>query len=159
MARRRGGITFGLKVRGLSGIVTNLRQTDKRFLAAVRKTVKRRGAEMRDLARDLAPVKTGNLKASIRDQYSPDGLVVTVGHDLSYYEQTPETYSYDAGIDGEPVDVRYYGGFVELGTVNAPAQPHLGPAHATVAPQLSRDVGEDMKASIARGKRAGRRRR
>lgn len=72
----------------------------------VAKDLTRRAIKVEGAAKRLCPVDTGRLRSSITWELAHDdqGLLAVVGTDVTY------------GI------------FVELGTVNAPAQPFLRPA-------------------------------
>jgi HK97 gp10 family phage protein len=68
-------------------------------------------AKVRDDARRLAPVNTGNLRRSIKV--------------FNHYDPETKTVVYRVGWDRS---VAFYGWMVEAGTEDTRAQPHLRPA-------------------------------
>lgn len=77
----------------------------------VKKQVRAVAAAVRDDARKLAPVETGDLRRSL--------AVVNV------YDRDRQLVVYRVGWR---TDIAFYGGLVELGTEDTPPQPHLRPA-------------------------------
>lgn len=77
----------------------------------IKRQVRAVAVAVRDDARQLAPVQTGALRRSL--------TVVNV------YDRETKTVIYRVGWR---TDVAFYGGLVELGTEDTPAQPHLRPA-------------------------------
>lgn len=92
------------------------------------------GDEVTELARDLAPVDTGNLKRSIHAEVVSGGgasMAAAVGG-----AGTP-----GPGGSGQAVKISTrcgYGAYVELGTRRAAAQPFLAPAVQQVAQRIAR---------------------
>jgi HK97 gp10 family phage protein len=68
-------------------------------------------AKVRDDARALAPVRTGDLRRSIKV--------------FQYYDSVTRVREYRVGWDR---DVAFYGWIVEAGTEHSQPQPHLRPA-------------------------------
>lgn len=62
------------------------------------------GQDMEDLGKDLAPVRTGDLRDSIKHEVDPGSLSLTFGNAV------------------------LYGGFVEFGTSRMAARSHIRPA-------------------------------
>lgn len=114
-----------LRVRDIRGIVANLHSRNERVQVDVRDAVQRFGVDVRELAKELAPVDTGFMREQIRDEYSPEGLVVQVG----YREE-------DFTSRGLP----FYAPYQEYGTVYMPAQPHIGPAYRAMLPHFREDL-------------------
>lgn len=96
--------------------------------SAVEAGVERGANLIADLARQLVPVDTGALQASIRVE---DGA-------------TPTSRTIVAG--GGAVD---YAAFVEYGTANSPAQPYMTPAkeQIDVATEVAAEVSKLIKGS------------
>jgi len=78
---------------------------------SVKKQVRAVAAEVRKLARAKAPKDTGDLKRGIRVE--------------NHYDRATGLVEYRVGYDKR---IAWYGGLVELGTEDTPAQPHLRPA-------------------------------
>lgn len=129
---------FRVSRRSMSALASNFSALSKASTKRIQRRVKVRGEEMKQLAKELAPRDTGNLQDSVIAEYSPEGLAVTVTHDLSFFDKTGKDYTYPGG---ETVD--YYGGIQELST-----GPHLSPAFHAIAPKLSRDVGDELRAEF-----------
>lgn len=72
--------------------------------------------EMARDAREFAPVLTGNLRARIR--------------------------AMSLGLTGRVVSEADYGGYVEHGTSDTPAQPYMRPASELAGPRLADDLGD-----------------
>lgn len=115
-----------IEVRGITGFVANLHAYSRSVGTAVRAAVRQGGEDVEDLARQLAPVDTGRLRASIRTEYSEGGLTFRTGCEPAAFPGT------------------YYPPFVEFGTSVSPAQPFLFPAFEAVRPHFV----EDVKAAI-----------
>jgi HK97 gp10 family phage protein len=83
---------------------------------------------IRDEAKDLAPVRTGNLRNSIYAAKGPDdkrGVIV--------------------GVNGRQAP---YGRFVERGTSRMPAQPYFRPAMAATRPLVANLIADGLKPLI-----------
>lgn len=78
---------------------------------SVKKQVRAVAAEVRKLARQKAPKETGDLKRGIRVENA--------------YDRETGLVEYRVGWDKR---IAFYGGLIELGTEDTPAQPHLRPA-------------------------------
>jgi HK97 gp10 family phage protein len=114
-----------LEVRGLTGFVANLHAFDRAVGKRVRDAVRDAGKDVESLAKQLAPVDTGALRASIRTEYSEGGLTFRTGSDLDYAP------------------------FVEFGTAVSPAQPFLFPAFEAIRPHFLQDVREAVRGAAA----------
>ena len=80
---------------------------------------------IRDEAKDLVPVRTGNLRDSIYAAKGPSdkrGVIV--------------------GVDGRKAP---YGRFVERGTSRMPAQPYFRPAMAATRPLVANLIADGLK--------------
>lgn len=124
-----------LEVTGVSGLARNFVALDAEVRRETPKAVKRYGTNVRVSAQARARVDTGKMRDGIRDTYSEQGLVATVGWDYAGFV-----------ADGDA----FYPVFHEYGTSKMPAQPMIGPAHLEHAPQLTRDVGALLSRAIAR---------
>jgi HK97 gp10 family phage protein len=83
---------------------------------------------IRDEAKDMVPVKTGNLRDAIFAARGPDdkrGVVV--------------------GVNGAKAP---YARYVEKGTSRMPAHPYFRPAINAVAPAIANMIADDMKKLI-----------
>lgn len=93
-----------------------------RIMAAVDAEMEDAAEELAFLAQDLAPVRTGTLRASIHAQRI-DHLALQVRADAEY------------------------AAYVEYGTSRAPAQPYMTPAMETIresyAPRIARRIKAD----------------
>lgn len=117
-----------IEVRGLTGFVANLHAYERNVGAAVRAAVRRAGADVEDLAKQLAPVDTGRLRSSIRTEYSEGGLT---------FRTISDPAAFPSG--------RYYAPFVEFGTSRSPAQPFLFPAFEAIRPHFQADIREAIR--------------
>ncbi len=88
----------------------------KRKQSAVRGAIRVAGRQIRDLAKELAPVDTGYLRSSIRVNFD--------------FQLTRHYYR------AQIVATAPYAIYVELGTIYSPAQPFLGPALRAIVPKL-----------------------
>lgn len=77
----------------------------------VKQQMRRLAGQIRDEARTLAPVKSGDLRRSIKV--------------YNYYDRGTRTVEYRIGWDRS---IAFYGWMVEAGTEDTAAQPHLRPA-------------------------------
>ena len=118
-------------VTGLAELEQKLLQLEKMTAAkAVRGALMTATRPMRDRARALAPVDTGNLVSQIRARSALAGQ----------QRGTAATVHLLVGESG------YYGSFIEFGTAKMAARPFLRPAFDETAPQ----VVERFRASLAR---------
>lgn len=96
-----------MEMRGLRReVIAALTQTPE-----VKRQVRAVAVEVRRLARQKAPVRTGALRRSIRVE--------------NVYDRETGRVEYRVGWDKR---IAWYGGLVELGTEDTPARPHLRPA-------------------------------
>lgn len=119
----------------LRGLVANLFAADARAQKAVRSTVATYGNKQYRLSRELAPVDTGFLRASIRLRFSDDGLAYEVGVREKDYT--------DAGLP-------FYALYQEFGTRFMAAQPFIFPARDQIAPEFKRALGANVRGAIRR---------
>lgn len=104
----------------LHQFVQQLQTVDQRVPRAVRDVVKKGGEKVRDLAREAAPKKSGDLAKSIESTFTGNGQ-------LSRAEVGP---------------TEYYGRFVEEGTAKMSAQPYLGPSLDRVAETIGDEIAD-----------------
>lgn len=104
----------------LNQFIQRLETVDQRVPSAVRAVIKAGGEKVRDLAKDAAPKKSGDLAKSIESTFTGNGQ-------MSRAEVGP---------------TEYYGRFVEEGTAKMSAQPYLGPSLDRVTETLGDDVAE-----------------
>jgi HK97 gp10 family phage protein len=124
-----------MQVRGIEGLVANLRAGDKQMQIEVRRAVKKGAREVRGIARALAPKDTGFMAANIEEIISPSGLAFSVGCDAAVFAA--------AGLP-------FYPPYVEFGTSQSPAQPFLFPAFEAMQPHISKDMGDALRRSFQR---------
>jgi len=123
----------GFEVRGVTGLVANLRAFDRIAVAEIGDAMERGAKDTRDLARQLCAVDTGFMREHLDYELTPERRAYTVGW-------KPEDFA-EAGLP-------FYPPFVELGTSNSPAQPSLFPAHETMQPHVQSDIGAALRRSI-----------
>lgn len=78
--------------------------------------VEERALDVENIAKQLAPVDTGNLRRSITHDINTGGLAADIGTDVDYAEH------------------------VERGTANSPPQPYMEPALDEVAQPFLEDI-------------------
>lgn len=125
-----------LRVTGLKGLVANLHRAKKGTQQQIRKVNLRMARQTRDLARQLAPMDTGNLRESITYEISEGGLVFHVFHDPAFY---PDGVNY--GILQEfgfrhPIS----GEFIQ--------NPHLLPAADAMAGTYSAEISRAVRRAM-----------
>lgn len=124
-----------LEVRGITGLIANVRAFDRVAGREIRSAVKQGAKDTADLTRQLCPVDTGFMREHVRDDLSPDGLTYTVGWKAEEFAA--------AGLP-------FYPPYVQHGTSVSPAQPSLFPAFEAMRPHVEQDVGDALRRSIAR---------
>jgi len=127
-----------LEVRGLTGLIANVKAFDAAVQREVKTAVRRGAEETVDLAQQLAPYDKGFMHDHIRAEFSEGGYTYRVG-----------LYAEDFAAAGLP----FYPVFVEHGTSVSPAQPFLFPAYEAIRPNVEQDVGDALRRSIARARR------
>lgn len=125
----------GLEVRGVTGLIANVRVFDRIARQEIGDAMERGASDTADLTKQLCAVDSGFMRDHVGYEMSPERLTYTVGW-------KPEDFA-DAGLP-------FYPPFVELGTSNSPAQPALFPAHEAMSPHVQADVGAALRRSIAR---------
>ena len=108
-----------------SALVANLYARNERLQADMRDAVQRFGADWHQLAFELAPKDTQFMADHLREDYSEGGLRFTGG----YHEEDFTSRGF----------FPYYL-VQELGSINQPAQPHVGPAYRALLPHFQEDV-------------------
>lgn len=102
---------------------TGLERFRREISAAVDRGVENAAGHIADLAEQLVPVDSGDLKSTIR------------------VEGAAGSRRRQVKAGGGAVD---YAGFVEYGTATSPAQPYMTPAAAAI------DVGQEVAREIAK---------
>lgn len=133
--RALNGNVIRMGVRGGDTIVANLYSADRAIQREMKRVNKRFGKDVASLAAQLAPWDTGRLSRSYTYELSEKGLAVHIFADPRPFVR-----------DGKS----YYPWFVEFGTINSPAQPHLMPAFRAVLPHYRRDVRDAVRRAISR---------
>lgn len=126
----------GVEIRGKAGMIANLYRARTGIVKEIRRVNARTAQETCDLAQQLAPVDTGNLRESITSELSPDGLVFSVYHDPAHY-----------------ADGQNYGVFMELGFRHAASgefiiRPHLFPAFESTKRRYAAEVSAAVRNAI-----------
>jgi len=107
--------------------IEKFQETMRQFDSAVQKHVHRQlaswAADVKALARQLAPVRTGHLRSTIYADVKE--WVATIGAEATYAM------------------------YVELGTRHMQARPYLYPAIQTYLPQLEQNIREAIEAAKA----------
>jgi len=103
-----------VKFEGLDAVLRVLRSGPRKV--AVKETLAKYGALICDEAKDIVPVDTGALQASIRKSVTGQGMNVRIA---------PNTY---------------YAGYVEFGTWKMQARPYMRPAFSRYEPELMREL-------------------
>jgi HK97 gp10 family phage protein len=124
---------YVVQVRGQSGIVANLYNADEFIRDEIVDVTLRYARLTRDVARSLAPVRTGRLRQSLSYARTPGGFSFKVFYDRTAYR-----------------GVAYYAPFVEFGTRFMAARPSLLPAFEYVRPMYEADVRSAVIAAISR---------
>ena len=128
-------VRMTVSTRNIRGLVANFAAADARAQKAIRRTVAKYGERQFRLTRELAPVDTGFLRASIRLRFSDDGLVYEVG--------VREKDYHDVGLP-------FYALYQEFGTRFQPAQPFVFPARDQIYPEFRAALGKDVRAAVRR---------
>lgn len=120
----------------IDGLDRILRKLD-RMAPAVEREIKagalQKGGEIfADEARDLAPVRTGNLRSHIEVS-----------------ELVKDEKGHDAVLIG-PTNEAFYGIFDEFGTEDTPAEPFMRPAYDNRREAAQASVGRDLGAAVDR---------
>lgn len=111
-------VRINAKVTGNDRVIKALQRNPRTGLTAVSNVVKLNGSRMAQVATNRVPVRTGNLKRGIQlDTREDNGLT--------------------ARLSAASVS---YAKYVEWGTRKQVAQPFIGPAYNTVAPQFKNDL-------------------
>lgn len=125
--------------------VSRMRKT-RRFINRLPKEIRQdlrsemewAGDALLQQAQDFAPVESGTLRDALSVRRSSDRLTAEVGV-----------------IRKRAKRKAFYAAFVEFGTVNAPAQPFLGPAMESLRPVILARVGAALRKTIQRAARLG----
>ena len=119
-------MSLALSVSGASDVARAIREAQDRAQDAVQAVVERYADAIAREAKGFAPVDTGALRGSIRTALSRFSADILAGDD----EIT-------------------YAAFVELGTINAAAQPFLAPAFEANRAPFVRDLKAAVVAAVS----------
>jgi HK97 gp10 family phage protein len=114
----------GTRVQGLDKLNRKLRDMPEATQAAIRKSFEGGAQEMVDMARRLAPIKTGALQRSIDWNY---GAAPKGSFGVGSRSTAPDSITIHAGDKDA-----FYARWVEFGTAVNPAQPFFFPAWRSV---------------------------
>jgi HK97 gp10 family phage protein len=129
--------TPALQVRGISGLIANVRAIEEDVQREVREVVRKSGEAQRQETEMECPKRTGFMASRTRVRFSEDGL------------------TYNVGYSRDDFPAAFYPLFVIFGTRYMPANNFLFRVQERRAPQLSREVGEVMRRAAERaGQRA-----
>jgi len=126
-----------------SATIANIYAADRAMQKATLKNVKTYGYKTREKARQLCPRGKGT-KTGYRGGRLASSIAVLF---------TEKGYHYNVFCDRAVFDragVQYYAWFVELGTYKMKAQPFLEPAHSENFPLFRKDLGVEIRKSLAR---------
>lgn len=126
------------KVEGRAGMVANLAGARRDIERAILREVRTYGTNTKVTAQISALVDSGKMRDAIRDEYSDQGRVATVGWSESEFTSDGD-YFYPRGW--------------ELGWSDRPGHPMIGPAHRRHAPIMLANIGQQMR-KIARQRSA-----
>lgn len=157
-----------IKIEGLAELAKRLRELPSELSGKnggpLRKAIGRASVVIRDEARRLAPVDTGNLRDNIiavRKRKSPqgnEGYFIEVRRKRRKYANTrANRRKQRAGMTYESMGEAYYGMFIELGTAKMPAQPFLRPAFESKKVEAVEVFRAEFAKAIAKAEKKGRR--
>lgn len=129
------GVTFDLGIRNEQGLAANFYAADVAITNAMRQHVRNTADAFDAVWEALIPVDTAFMLEHRHIVISPSGLAFEAGWDVSDFV--------GAGLAFYPV-------FQEFGTYKMAAQPSLGPAYETIAPEFTSGMGEILRAAVAR---------
>lgn len=112
------------KVEGAAGLINKLKLLVPAVRRATQDAVATTALQIESTAKELAPVDTGRLRASIGITFAPDRLSAQVGSNVSY---SP---------------------FIEFGTSRMRAQPFLAPAFEQHRTAFLANLKQALKVSI-----------
>ncbi len=115
-----------MAINGLAGLIARLRQMQENIIPAAVAAVEVNAQEVCDMAKELCPVETGNLKNSITATVTrtETGCIANVSC-------------------GAP-----YGVYVEHGTVHTPARPFMYPAAKAYEAKIAREVAQAIREAM-----------
>lgn len=87
----------------LKDIKRGLRAFEIKSLALIKLAVNATSLELQSEAKELAPVKTGNLRSSIQGQSMELGMVKEVGSKVKYAKKVHETHKTNSKFLTEPL--------------------------------------------------------
>lgn len=154
--RATSGIRLSLSVRDIGGVLANLRRADAQFVEDIHVVTISAGSSCEEIARELAPKKTGFMASQIETTYTPDGFGFETGYDEQKFLTNLAGRSAPLGRNTRrslrrAVSAPYPYFYVqELGSRRTPASPHLGPAFEEVSPIYHRDLGNALRRSTRR---------
>lgn len=110
-----------VKIEGADGVILKFSRMSAASVGLVGKVVNTAALDTQREARQLCPVDTGRLRASIRPRFYKEGLAADVYTDVDYAP------------------------FVEFGTSRMGAQPFLFPAFEMVRPRYLAELAAALK--------------
>ncbi|AHE55908.1 HK97-gp10 family putative phage morphogenesis protein [Sphingomonas sanxanigenens] len=134
------------EVEGLDSLMRKLDQLPEAIGEKVQRQILMDAGEIiAELARDLVPVDTGDLRGSITVSdtivgYDGQGLTLGLGGTVTVYIG-PQRNSKPDG---------WYGHLVEYGTIKMAAQPFMRPAFDSTKGQVQSRIRNDLAAAIAK---------
>lgn len=132
-----GKNTAGLELQGFKELSAALRDVSKvECRRILRRVYTALGAKLRDATREAAPVKTGNLRRSIKSRSQND----KAGNVYA------EVYVDRSG--GRSGSGQHFN-FVEHGTLHSKAQPFWWPTFNRLAPQLQAELRAEVMKQLA----------
>ncbi len=137
----------GVQLLGEKALVKRLARLGKQSTRnkMVRPAVREAGAEVRKAAKRFAPVKSGQLKKSIKS------VVRTARGGGGVYAVIGPAHGFKTVIDGKPNDPVRYAHLVEDGTVHSAKLPFLRPAFDVVpsrqiiAKRISKELAREAR--------------
>jgi HK97 gp10 family phage protein len=137
----------GTRVQGLDKLNRKLRDMPEATQAAIRKSFEGGAQEMVDMARRLAPIKTGALQRSIDWNY---GAAPKGSFGVGSRSTAPDSITIHAGDKDA-----FYARWVEFGTVARPASPFFFPAYRSLKKRMvsrnKREINKAVKKVAAGG--------
>jgi len=162
--------TFGVTLVGVKQFRTRLRVLNKDVASRVRKTVADGAAKVVAGAKSRVPVDTGELKATIRAEFSDDGTVafVKAGYGkLKRKSKNPNSARSRRAIAGhkrrgtfvaKSYGAGVYAPVVEYGDSSAPnirkARPFMHPSMEEQRPRLIKQFRDDLRGATDSAARA-----
>ena len=123
-----------VEVSGISGLIANVRAMDARAQVEIRQAVKQNGERQRAVTEVECPKDTGYMASKTQVKFSDGGLTYNVGY---YAEDFPGNF---------------YPPYPIFGTSRMAANNFLFRVHEMLAQENTRNVGNALRRSFARGR-------